>query len=103
MPYIEVLSQIFGGLGTIGLLIVLVVLWKLGLLKKNGNGKSNGTPQQDINKNFRGDIKELYSHAEKANEEVGKIQIDVALIKQSQKRTEEDIRFIKNNLNGKKN
>lgn len=42
MNYLEITKEVFNGLGSIGVLIVVIVLYNLGLLKKNGNGNGNG-------------------------------------------------------------
>lgn len=89
MEYIEQISNIFSSIGGLGFLIGVVVLWKVGLLefllniKKNGNGK-----QEEINR-------ELFKHAEVANEEMSGIKTMLAVISEKLDRIEDDIKDIK--------
>ena len=41
MNYLEIIQNIFTGLGSIGILVVVFAFWKMGFFdKKNGNGKN---------------------------------------------------------------
>lgn len=66
-------------------IFIIIVLWKVGIIKfgngKNGNGGNGYQAQIDI----------LEDHARTANQEVGKIQKDIVSIK-------EDIAFIRGKL-----
>ena len=70
---------------------------KLGIIGKNGSGK-NGTSQEDLNNNFRSDIKELYGHADVANKEMANIEKTLAVIDTRMEIMQEDIKEIKNKL-----
>ena len=86
-------------LGLILFLIIIPLYSKLGLLdwimgKKNGNG----TSQESLNQNFRNDIKELFSHSDIANKEMGDVNTKLAVIDTRLNGISEDIREIKEEL-----
>ena len=82
MEYLESLLKIFNGLSGLGFLVVLLILYKSGLLgfliKRNGNGQQK-------------QIDELHEHARVANEEMSVVKRDIAEIKA-------DISFIRGKL-----
>ena len=91
MNYLEIIQNVFTGLGSIGVLVVVFAFWKMGFFdKKNGNG----TTQNELNTNFRNDIKELYNHADVANKEVGEVNTKLAVIDSRLERMEEDIKSL---------
>lgn len=92
MDYLTLIKDLFQGLGSIGVLVVVFAFWKMGFF----DGKKNGTSQESINQNFRNDIKELYSHSDVANKEMAEVKTSLAVIDSRLGRIEEDIKSLLN-------
>lgn len=91
METLEIIEKVFNGLGSIGVLIVVVVLYNMGLLKKPGSGD---TDQNEINA-------EMARHASVANDEMGEVKTSIAVIDSRLGRIEDDIKEIKNEVKRK--
>ena len=101
METLDIISKVFGSLGAIGLFVVIIVFWKLGFFDKGD--KESGLSQTQVNQNNRTDIKQLYDHAAVANEEMGSIKTDVAVIKTELGNMGENMRDIKEDIKEIKN
>ena len=89
----DFITKITSGLNSIGLIVFVLLAWKMGLLQwladiKKSNGNGNGKLQEYINQQqatlnseFKQAIVDLTKHAQVANDEVGYIKNDIALIK----------------------
>ena len=74
MDYLDILSKIFDGLGTIGLFVVVVALYKLGFFdKKNGNGKIADF-REELNSLKENHLPHLEAKMDKANDSLSRLE-----------------------------
>ena len=95
MEYLSFAQQLTSSIGGIGVIGVIILLWKLGFFdKKNGNGK-----QEYINETQKEFNEQMAIHAEKANEEMGDVKKELAVmsikIEDGFKSLKEDIKELK--------